>query len=179
MKIKQDLLTINQFSRPGIKLLSVKKIVIHYVGNPGTTAKQNVNWVKSLKDQDPTDEVDDTYASAHYFIDDNGIIQVIPEDERAYHVGAKRYTPYGLSISSYPNARTIGIEFCHNKEDGKPSYATYKHIIELCKYLCSEYGLDPMEDITTHNAITGKNCPKYYVDNDNELIKLKEEVKGL
>ena len=177
MKIKKDLLEINPFTRPGCQLLSVRKIVLHYVGNPGTTARQNVNWIKSLKNQDPTDGIDDKYASAHYFVDDKEIIQVIPDDERAYHVGAKEYTEYGLSISSYPNARTIGIEFCHPDENGKPNYCTYKHIIELCKHLCSHHHLNPMEDITTHHAITGKDCPRYYIKTPTEFFRLKDDVK--
>ena len=171
MKIKQDLLTINEYSRPGKKLKSVKKIVLHWVANPGTTAKQNRNFFEMRKDGN------EGYGSAHYITDKSQIIQCIPDNEIAYHVGAKEYTKYGLSISSYPNARTIGIEFCHPDRSGKPDYCTYKHIVELCKYLCVKYGLDPMLDITTHHAITGKECPKYYVYNEYDFSKLKEEVK--
>lgn len=173
MRIKQDLLTINPFSRPGKKLLSVRKIVIHWVANPGTTAKQNQHFF------DKRQLSQDGYGSAHYICDDTVILQCVPDNEIAYHVGASKYTEYGKSISSYPNARTIGIEFCHPDWTGRPSYATYKHLVELCKKLCSEYDLNPMEDITTHNAITGKDCPKYYIANPDEFKKFKLEVKGL
>ena len=172
MIIKKDLLTVNPYSRSGAKLKSVKKIVIHYVANPGTTAKQNRNYFEMRKDGEYQ------YGSTHYILDDTEIIQCIPEDEVAYHVGAAKYTDYGLSISSYPNARTIGIEFCHPDETGKPEYPAYKHLVELCKQLCCRYKLDPMEDITTHNAITGKNCPKYYVDEPEEFYKFKLDVMG-
>ena len=178
MKIKKDLLEQNPFTRPGYKLLSVSKIVLHYVQNPGTTARQNVDWIKTLKNQDPLDDIDDHYASAHYFIDDKEIIQVIPEDERAYHVGANQYTDFGLSISSYPNARTIGLEFCHPDKTGKPNYQTYKHIIELCKYLCCKFKLDPKKDICLHYDITGKDCPKYYIKTPGEFYRLKVDVKN-
>lgn len=171
MNIRKDLLTVNKFSRPCRDLLSVKKIVLHWVANPGTTAKQNRNFFEMRKNGQYG------YGSAHYICDDTEIIQCIPNDEIAYHVGSKQYTDYGLKISSYPNARTIGIEFCHPDETGKPLYATYKHIIELCKHLCNLFKLDPMKDITTHNAITGKDCPKYYVDVPTELFRLKDDVR--
>ena len=41
----QDFLTVNPYSRPGTKMNRVNEIIIHYVANPGTTAKQK--WKKS------------------------------------------------------------------------------------------------------------------------------------
>lgn len=175
MKIRDNLLTPNKYSRPTTKLLSVRKIVIHFVNNPRTTAQQNRDFFELRK------EGLYGYGSAHFIVDDNEIIKCIPENEGAYHVGSKTYTEYGLSISSYPNARTLGIEFCHPDETGKPSYATYKHLIELCKYLCAKYHLDPMKDICTHYDITGVKadgniCPKYYVTNEGQFTRLKLDV---
>lgn len=171
MRIRKDLLTVNRYSRPATPLKSVRKIVIHWVANPNTSAQQNRNFFNMRRDGDYG------YGSAHYICDNEEIIQCIPDNEIAYHVGADKYTEYGLSISSYPNARTLGIEFCHPDKTGKPDYATYKHIIELCKHLCCKYALDPMEDITTHNAITGKDCPKYYVAKHTEFFRLRSDVK--
>ena len=34
----------NEYSRPGTSLDTVKGVVIHYVGNPGTTAEQNRSY---------------------------------------------------------------------------------------------------------------------------------------
>ena len=39
--IEQDFLPVNDYSRPGTSLGSVNGIVVHYTGNPGTTAEQN------------------------------------------------------------------------------------------------------------------------------------------
>lgn len=39
--VQADLLTVNPWSRPGTPLEKIDGIVIHYVGNPGTTAKAN------------------------------------------------------------------------------------------------------------------------------------------
>ena len=39
--VTEDLLTVNQWSRPGTPLEEINGIVIHYVGNPGPTARAN------------------------------------------------------------------------------------------------------------------------------------------
>ncbi len=175
--IREDLVPINTFSRPGVKLLSVEKLVIHYFGNKATTADQNVQYIKSLSEQDDTDSKPDRYASAHFFVDSKEIINCIPEDERAYHVGAKKYTPYGRAISSYPNARTIGIEMYHPTKTGKPDIMTYARTVKLCAALCIKYKLSAYVDICRHYDITGKECPLYYVDNPNEFILFKDDVE--
>lgn len=47
--IDQQFLTVNPYSRPGTKLAAVNSIVVHYIGNPGTTAQQNRDYFESLK----------------------------------------------------------------------------------------------------------------------------------
>ena len=44
----QEFLTINEFSRPGDLLEETNGIVIHYIGNPNTTALQNRNYFENL-----------------------------------------------------------------------------------------------------------------------------------
>lgn len=39
-----DLLPVNQYSRPGIPLKEVNGIVVHYTGNPNTTAEQTKSY---------------------------------------------------------------------------------------------------------------------------------------
>lgn len=169
--IKDDLLTVNEFSRPGKLIKSVMKLVVHYVQNPETTAKQNRDFFELRKTGDYG------YGSAHYIVDDKEIIRCIPDREMAYHVGSKYYTPYGLEISSYPNARTLGIEFCHDDIMGMPTLETYNNLVELLAYLCKDYSLNPINDICTHFDVTGKMCPLYYVNNKDKMEQLKLDVK--
>lgn len=49
MKITEMLLTPNKYSRPQIALKSVKKIVLHYIGNPNTSAQANRNYFENQK----------------------------------------------------------------------------------------------------------------------------------
>ncbi len=105
MEIQQNLLTKNPYSRPGTKIGRIKNIVIHWVGNAGSTAIANRNYFESLKDKK-------IYASSHYIIGLEGeVILCVPEEEVAYH---------GNSANSY----SIGIENCHPDWGGKFNYKT-------------------------------------------------------
>lgn len=153
----QELLTVNPYSRPGIALNEVTGIVVHYVGNPGTTAEQNRNYFESLAESGAT------YASSHFVIGLEGeVIQCIPLDEIAY-------------ASNQRNSDTISIECCHPDADGQFNEATYKSLIRLLRVLCQEYRLDA-DDIIRHYDVTGKECPLYYVEHEDAWEQLKSDV---
>jgi N-acetylmuramoyl-L-alanine amidase len=156
MNIQNAYLSINQYSRPGIKRQATKKIIIHWVGNAGSSAMGNRNYFESLKYKK-------TYASSQFIIGLNGeIIACMPEDEVAYH--AINY-----------NLNSIGIENCHPDWGGKFNDKTYSSLIELLTYLCKKYGLN-QNDIIRHYDATGKVCPKYYVEHQDAFEQLKADV---
>jgi len=177
MNIQRNLLTVNQFSRPGAKLSAVRAIVIHWVANAGSTALQNRNYFESLKTQS-ADNPNTRYASAHFIVGIDGkAIQCIPCEETAYHVGAKSYTPDALArLGNYPNNCTIGIELCHPADDGRFTDETLQTAAELCALLCIQFGIDPVRDIWTHHGVTGKNCPKWFVDHPEKFEKFKRDT---
>jgi N-acetylmuramoyl-L-alanine amidase len=172
MTIQQDLLTVNKFSRPGLLLKSVKGLVVHWYANPNTTAKQNRDFFEKRKNGL------DGYGSAHYLIGLSGeIIQAIPENETAYHVGSNYYMPDAKkALSNYPNNCTIGIENAHIDWSGKFTQETYNSLIELLASLCKKYNLNET-NIYRHYDITGKDCPKWFVVEVNDWLKLKNDVK--
>jgi N-acetylmuramoyl-L-alanine amidase len=176
MNIQRDLLTPSPFSRPGKKLSGTKALVIHWVANAGSTAKQNRDYFESLKNQAPGDLA--RYASAHFIVGLSGeVIQCVPAEEMAYHVGAKAYTPEALSrLGHYPNNCTVGIELCHPGADGRFTVETLNAAAELCALVCVQVSLDPIRDIWTHHAITGKCCPKWFVDNPDMFEDFKQGV---
>ena len=176
MKIETCFLTKNPFSRPGKPLQNVKGIIMHWVANPGTSAIQNRNYFESLKNQDFTGH--EIYASAHFIIGIKGeTVQCLPPEEMAYHVGAKIYMPEAIShFGHYPNNCTIGIELCHPGADGKFTEATLESAIYIADSLCKTFVLDPEKDIWTHHQITGKVCPKWFVDHPGDFERFKWEV---
>lgn len=156
----QDFLTVNPYSRPGTKREHVRDIVIHYVANPGTSAKQNRNYFEGLKDQSGSKTVS---ASSHYIIGPDGtILQCIPLDEVAY--------------GNYPrNDDTVSIECCHPDSDGRFTDATIKSLIRLTGWLCRELSLNE-KHIIRHYDVSGKNCPKYYVEHQDAWRTLKKKL---
>ena len=114
-------------------------MVIHYVGNPGTSAQANRNYFESLS----TGE-EDTYASAHFVVGLEGeVIQCIPLTEIAY-------------ASNSRNDDTVAVEGCHPDETGQVSDVTYGQGVGLTAWLCETYHLKPNEDGIRHYDVTGK-----------------------
>lgn len=157
--IEENLLPVNPYSRPGTKLEEVNAIVIHYVGNPGTTAAQNRSYFENII------ETGEASVSSHFIVGlDGEIIQCVPLDEISY-------------ASNTRNEDTIAVETCHPDETGKYNQTTYDSMVKLTAYLCILYNLNPDKDVIRHYDVTGKECPKYFVDYENEWSLFKAQVK--
>lgn len=152
-----QLLTVNEYSRPGIPLEKVKGIVVHYTANPGSTAQANRNYFEGLKD-DHTTKV-----SSHFVIGLKGeIIQCIPSSEISY-------------ASNDRNSDTLSIECCHPDETGKFTDETYQSLVKLTSWLCSRFDV-PVKEVIRHYDVTGKDCPKYFVENEDVWKQFLKDV---
>jgi N-acetylmuramoyl-L-alanine amidase len=160
-EVVEELLTVNPYSRPQRPLKAVKGVVIHYTGNAGASAEANRRYFESLKDQNKL------WASAHYIVGINGeIIHCVPDNEMAYHAGAKKYRAEALKrLSTYPNDSALGIELCIDR-NGQFTEATLQSGRELAGRLLAEHGLT-RDDLWRHFDITGKVCPKPFLDRKN------------
>ena len=155
-----QLLTINPYSRPGTPTKRIQNIVVHYTANPGTTAQQNRDYFEGLK------ESQITQSSSNFIIGLEGeIIQCIPSAEVAY-------------ASNSANSTSVSIEMCHPDETGAFTENTYESAVKLTAYLCDKFDLDE-KDILRHYDITGKNCPKYFVENEDAYNKFLQDVKDM
>jgi N-acetylmuramoyl-L-alanine amidase len=172
--IDRKLLTVNPFSRPGKKLAAVKGVVVHWVANPGTSALQTRGYFEGLKTQS-LNNPKAVFASAHFIVGIKGeIVQCLPGDEMAYHVGAKTYTPEAISRFGHcPNNCTIGIELCHPARGGKFTPDTWASAAELAARLTRFFDLDPLKDIWRHFDVTRKECPKYFVDHPEAFERFR------
>lgn len=161
LNIIQSFLPISPNTRPNKQLTEIRGIIIHYVGNTNSTAKANRNYWATLTGT--------VHASAHYIVDLNGdILHCIPDNEVAYHCGAKTYKPIVQKLfNNHPNNYTIGIEMTHIKDNGLPSEYTREATVDLVQFLMRKYDI-PISNVLRHYDITGKICPKYYVDNPKE-----------
>ena len=152
-----QLLTPNPYSRPQTPTDPITGIVIHYTANPGTTAQNNRDYFEGLKDSGETN------VSSNFVIGMDGeIIQCVPTSEIAY-------------ASNDRNHDTVSIECCHPDVDGKFTEATYDSLVELTAFLMGKFELG-INDVIRHYDVTGKDCPKYFVEDEDAWIKFKKDV---
>ena len=150
----------------------IKYLVIHYTGNDGDSAKGNANYFK-------THIVE---ASAHYFVDDNGIIQSVPDDFAAYSVGGRKYpscgkTGGGRFYGKCTNENSINVELCDTRKNGKFDFSegTLDNAADLCRVLLKKYNIS-VDNIIRHFDVTGKNCPKYFVENEDAFAAFRDDI---
>ena len=126
----------------------IKYIVIHDTGNAGKGADSyaHYNYFNG----------GDRQASAHYFVDDKRIVEIIdPVNHASWHCGDGK-GKYGIT-----NHNSIGVEICVNS-DGDFGKA-YKNSIDLVKTLMNKFGIDN-NHVVSHYDASRKSCP-------NTLIK--------
>ena len=153
--VDQQIIKVDGDSRRGVMLEGVRNIVIHYVANPGSTAKQNRDYYASRSSD----------VSSHFVIGLKGeIIQCIPLHEKS-------------SASNHRNKDTISIEVCHPDESGKFTDAAYQSLVKLTAWLLDVCDLDS-DDVIRHYDITGKQCPLYFVTHEDAWKKFLQAVDG-
>ena len=132
---------------------AIKYIVIHDTGNKsaGADALAHYHYFNNANRN----------ASAHYFVDNNEIIEIInPKINRAWHCGDTKKSPI-------TNDNSIGVEMCVNMDSDFTK--TFNKTVELVKYLMKEYNI-PLSNVVTHNDVSGKICP---------YSLLKDKTNGL
>lgn len=155
--IDVELLTPNPYSRPQIPVEKVNYIAIHYTANPGSTAMSNRNYFENLA------TTQENKVSSHFVVGlDGEVVQCIPTSEMSYATNAR-------------NVDTISIECCHPDETGQFNDATYSSAVKLTAWLCTRFGLDT-DQVIRHYDVTGKDCPKYYVENPDAWLQMKADI---
>ena len=161
--ITQAFIHINPVSRPAVALDSVDYIVIHYVGNPGSTAMGNREYFDSL--DNPNVVGAGRQASAQLIVGlDGEVIQCLPLNELAYATGVADL-----------NRRTISIEVCHPDWGGQFSAVTYQSLVRLTAWLLQQEHLTP-DRLLRHYDCSGKACPAYYVEHPEAWEQLKADI---
>lgn len=155
--IDVELLTVNPYSRPGTETKKITGVVVHYTANPGATAMDNRNYFENLKDSH------ETKVSSNFVVGLEGeIVQCVPTWEEAY-------------ASNSRNIDTVSIECCHPDESGKFNDKTYQSMVELSAWLCLKFDLDE-NDVIRHYDVIGKDCPKYFVENEKAWERFRKDV---
>lgn len=129
----------------------IKWLVIHYTANDGDTAINNCKYFRN----------NIVKASAHYFVDDSSVYRSVPDNFVAYSVGAHRY-----KHPECRNTNSISIELCDTRRNGTYDFTskTIANAVELAKEIMAKYDI-PITHVIRHYDVTGKVCPKPYVEN--------------
>lgn len=165
------------------KKIKVEKLVLHSLG----VAQPNANVVINNWDNQTAS------VSVHAFVMDNQVIQTLPWDYKAWHVGSGKNGSW--------NSCSIGVEICepsgHKYNGGqmvgydvKKNEAyfnkVYNNAVELFAYLCKEFGLDPLKDIYCHCEVHklgyGSNhsdVMQWFPKHGKDMDKFREDVKAL
>ena len=155
--IDVELLTPNPYSRPQLPIEQVNYIAIHYTANPGSTAMSNRDYFENLA------TTQENKVSSHFVVGLEGeVVQCIPTSEMSYATNSR-------------NVDTISIECCHPDETGQFNDATYSSAVKLTAWLCTRFGLGT-DQVIRHYDVTGKDCPKYDVENPDAWIQMKEDI---
>lgn len=146
----------------------IKYLVYHYTANDGDTDEANAKYFHNNV----------VKASAHRFVDDDSVTISVPDNYVAWHCGgglqgSKGHTYY----KKCTNTNSIGIEMCDTKRNGKYEVTpkTRSNAIALGKELVKKYGIKK-ENVIRHYDVTGKNCPAYFVKDEEAWIKFRNEI---
>lgn len=129
--------------------LADRYIVLHYTGTDGGTAENNGTYFAR----------EAVYTSAHYFVDDDSVVQSVPDNHVAWHCGGAAKHP------KCRNENSIGVEICDDVRNGViyPTAHTIANAVELVQMLMDKYNI-PKSNVIRHWDVTGKRCPAYWVE---------------
>jgi N-acetylmuramoyl-L-alanine amidase CwlA len=199
MKLVDDFLPVNKYTRSGFQRPDTLAVVLHWPEAPGQTAKNVRDYFYTLS-SGKSFHGKPKYASTQYIINMDGtVLRTMPDEEVAYHCGnggkidpvsGLFYTDIAraLFIDRYlhdpysPSYASIGIEMCHYEWDGKWTDDTLEATAELVKSLFNRYPklIDPYTQIITHNQVVGhKSCPKWFCEHPDDLKAFRARVDSL
>lgn len=139
----------------------VRYIVLHYTANNGDTARNNCDYYHRASG---------IQASAHYFVDEYGVMQSVHEDDTAWHCGARAYWH-----PECRNSNSIGVEMCSRKDASGNYYIkpeTVANAAALTRDIMQRYGIDA-DHVVRHYDVTGKRCPMPWVDDPQQWEAFK------
>lgn len=140
-------------------LSNIKYIVIHYTGNKGDVAQNNLDYFANGNTRQ---------AGAHFFVDKKGKVgKSIAMNRTAWAVGGNHKSGRKGEAAYFgkcTNANSVSIELCDMclKTNWEQMYATRK----LVKYIQSK--CPNAKTVIRHWDVNGKECPAPFIGTSNE-----------
>lgn len=147
---------------------AIKYLVYHYTANDGDTDEANAKYFHNNV----------VKASAHRFVDDDSVTISVPDNYTAYHCGGGLQGKNGHKFFEIcTNTNSMGIEMCDTIRNGKyeVSPKTRANAIAEGRKIVKKYNI-PKSCVIRHYDVTGKNCPAYFVKDEEAWIKFRNEI---
>lgn len=181
MKVIQDFILPGTGVRTGRRMPSVEGLVIHWIGVCQPEARK-------VRGSFTGTNLGTQYISDYKTGD---ILQVMPEEEAANHVGAKQYTATkeaALGVKS-PNLHLVGVECCIGDKEipedwalpgvhmelGRPSDAQYRGLVEFVADFLTRRKLG-VDRLFRHYDITGKLCHVWFCKDEARWLAFRDDV---
>lgn len=149
----EKFMKINKYGRPGTKRRKTTKIAFHFTGQHDVSAKNTVSYFSNVVANGYRVNGRYIYASSHLVIGLQGeLYHIVPFNEIAY-------------TTNSANAYSIGVECATTGADDHYTDEEYKTMVKIGAWLAQTYRLDPRNDFIRHYDVTGKICPRYFVNN--------------
>lgn len=157
----EKFMKINKYGRPGTKRRKTTKIAWHFTGQHDVSAKNTVSYFSNVVANGYRVNGRYIYASSHLVMGLEGeIYHIIPFNEIAY-------------TTNSANAYSVGVECATTGSDDHYTDKEYVSMIKTGAWLAKLYGLDPRKDFIRHYDVTGKICPRYFVNHKSQWEQFK------
>ena len=157
----EKFMKINKYGRPGTKRRKTTKIAWHFTGQHDVAAKNTVSYFSNVVANGYRVNGRYIYASSHLVMGLEGeIYHIIPFNEIAY-------------TTNSANAYSVGVECATTGSDDHYTDKEYVSMIKTGAWLAKLYGLDPRKDFIRHYDVTGKICPRYFVNHKSQWEQFK------
>lgn len=139
MKIKKNMVPACKYKIKCPYSMKAEFIVVHNTANDAS-AENEIAYMISNNNE----------VSFHYAIDNQQIVQGIPETRNAWHAGDGE--------NGKGNRKGIAIEICYSKSGGAKFTAAEKLAAKFIASKLKEKGWG-IDKVKTHRDFSGKNCP--------------------
>ena len=146
---------------------AIRYIVLHYTANNGDTAQNNADYFAGANRR----------ASAHYFVDENEVVQSVRDTDAAWHCGGSIESDHHPLRGICTNRNTLGDEMCSDIVGGKYviTAQTVDLAVQLVRQLMAKYRI-PIDRVVRHYDVTGKACPEPWVRDESLWRKFKARL---
>lgn len=158
MQVVKNLVDPSKYNVKCPYAMDAEFIVVHNTANDASAVNEIAYMIRN-----------NNQVSYHYAIDDQQIIQGIPENRNAWHAGD--------GGSGKGNRKGLSIEICYSKSGGSKFTAAEKLAAKFIAFKLKEKGWG-IDKVKKHQDFSGKYCPHRTLDTgwDRFLNMIKAEM---